>query len=220
MPKRGLAKSSFYKKIFLKNYDLISATYHEAGHAVSGLLNFIKIIAVEAKEYKDGKTGGWVCFDNCSAQKNSDADFVNFIILAEVKLNYAGIVAEKLLLKKISGSNISPFFLKWGAKDDVSAAAKLINDYQLAPPGKKRSSFKKKMMKESANELDLHWDAVIAVAHFLYKNKEMSYDDLKKVLSKHTSNKKFWKDQFKKIDQIFDNKLNLDENMIKSIILG
>ena len=50
------AKSAFYKKIFLKNYDLISAAYHEAGHAISGLLNFIKIVAVEAKIYKDGKS--------------------------------------------------------------------------------------------------------------------------------------------------------------------
>lgn len=231
MSKKGPAKSAYYKKLFNKNYDLISATYHEAGHAISGLLNFIKIIVVEAKIYSDNKVGGYICFDgftfdpeydNCIIlnKNNMSADFKRTILLGEIKLNYAGIVAEKLLLKKCSGADISPFFLKWGAGDDISGAAELIKKFNLAPPGRKRYSFKQKMFKETAKELDLHWDAVTTVAHLLYKNKQINYNDLKTALCTKLKNKKFWVAQFKKIDKIFNNKLKLDENGIKSIIFA
>lgn len=220
MSKRGLAKSAFYKKIFNKNYDLISATHHEAGHAISGLLNFIKILVVEAKIYKDDKVGGYICFDGLSFGSNSNVEYNNYIALSEIKLNYAGIAAEKLLLKKISGSDISPFFLKWGAGDDISSAASLIKKFNLAPPGKKRYLFKQNMIKETTKELDLHWDAVVAVAHLLYKKKQINYNDLKKLLCTKIKNKKFWKRQFKKIDLIFNNTLELDENSVKSIIFA
>lgn len=220
MPKRGLAKSSYYKKIFHKNYDLITATYHEAGHTVCGLLHFIKVSEVEARLYKDDKIGGHILFDEISFDDNLALEFKKLIILNEIKLNYAGIIAEKILLKNISGSDISPFFLKWGSKDDIYAAASLIEKYQLSPRGRKRYAFKQKMMKEVTQELNDNWDAVIAISHLLYVKKQISYNDLKKLLCSKTKNKKFWKTQFKKIDRIFDNDSKLDENTIKSIILS
>lgn len=218
MPKRGLAKSSFYRKLFHQNYDLISATYHEAGHAVIGLLYFFKVYAVEADLYQNKKIGGFINYDYFVVPSNFDTDLLKCFVIGELKVNYAGVVAEKQLLKNICGSNISPFFLKWGAKDDIKSAANLIEEFQLAPRGKKRYKFKQKIIKETAKDLQKHWDVVTAVANYLYLKRHINYNDLKRVVCSKAKNKKFWKEQFKKIDYIFSEKSNLDLDAIRLIV--
>jgi len=48
-----------------------------------------------------------------------------------------------------------------------------------------------------------HWEAIDLVAHSLFKHKRLSYQDLKVLLTTKSRNRKFWKETFKEIDQIF-----------------
>jgi len=218
MKKRGLAKSNFYKKLFHQQCYLISAAYHEAGHAIIGLLNFIKINSVESCIYKDRGIGGNTTFE-VYPSSSDNIDILKYFALAELKVYYAGAIAEKQLLKNISGANLSPFFFKWGAKDDVKAAATLIKEFQLVPPGKKRYDFKQKVIKETNKLINEYWDDITLLSQFLYNKKFITYDDLKKLLCSKSKNNKFWKKQFKNIDIIFSNNFDLDLNTIK-IMLG
>lgn len=202
-----------------RNYDLIMTSYHEAGHVIYCLLHYMRVELVHVLEdQKSKRVEGFTHYDSYTIEKINDKDLFNKLLNAEICISYAGLIAEKLNFKLISGSNKFPFFLKDGSSTDTSAAAALIKKYNVAPAGKKRQLYKKRLVKEIVKELCNNWEAVVIVAHGLFQNKKLSFNDLKKLLIEKSKNKKFWKQQFKLISIIYNNTNGLDEKKFKTIL--
>ena len=208
------------RKKFAQTHELIFVSYHEAGHAVYGLLHLMKINPVYLFESKKQKRiWGVTHFESILDSENiQDSDLISERTHSEICIQYAGLAAEKYHYKTVSGSDKFPISLKQGAECDTAAAAFLIKKYNLAPPGVKRYSYKKKLIKETFNELYDNWDAVTLVAHALFEKKRLNFLELQNLLIKKSKNKSFWKEQFKIINYIFDNKDALDIKEIKSIM--
>lgn len=214
MANNGVGSISDIRKKVTKTYEFISTSYHEAGHTVYGLLHFMKIEGVRVYEDKKMKRiYGFTHYNSPSvdnveipeaASERAIAEkFLMDRVVAEIGLSYAGLVAEKQQFKLASGSDKFPLFLKDGSSDDTISASTLIRKFNMAPPGRKRYEYKKKMIKKVGYELQDHWDAVTVIAHALFRRKQLSANDVKDLLTKKTNNKKFWKEQFKIISSIY-----------------
>lgn len=207
------------RKKITKTHELISTSFHEAGHTVYALLHLLRVSQVSIFEDKKVKRINGSTeynypfeFDHCE-----DQELLKSLLIIEISECYAGLIAEKTLFKSISGSTQIPMFIIEGAWVDNKDAANIIKKYNLAPAGNKRYLFKQKIMRQVQSELFLHWNAVIAVAHALFKHKKLSYDDLKQILLKKSHNKQFWKEQFKKIDNYYG-QATFEEAHLKSIL--
>jgi hypothetical protein len=200
-------------------HELISTSYHEAGHAIYGLLHFMIVEAVCVYENsKNKRFEGFTQYDAPDISTISDPELFQALLKSEISIKYAGLAAEKYHFKNISGSDKFPMFLRDGSSDDTLTAAELIRKYNVAPPGRKRYTYKKKLINETLHELQEHWDAVTVVAHALFKKRKLDFNDLKLLLTKKTKNKIFWKNKFKNIQYIFDNASTLDEETFKIIL--
>lgn len=206
-----------FRKKLSHTHEFISTAYHEAGHTIYGLLHFMRIGYVYV--YQNKKTKRFEGLTNYDIPYNpsiTDPVIIGKIIKNEICISYAGLNAEKHLLKLFSGSDKFPVFLKDGSYDDTLTAANLIRKYNIAPPGRKRYVFKQKMIKETLKELQIYWEDVTLVAHALFQRKKLVHSDLKDLLMKKSSNKKFWKKHFKQMDFIFNNLPTLDNKELKS----
>lgn len=200
MANYGIGSINDFRKRISIIYDLISTNYHESGHVVYGLLCLMKIDSVEVfQDKKLKRIHGFTYYTSPNLKDISNKNELERVIYNEIGLSYAGLVAEKHNFKLTSGSNKFPSFLKNGSSDDTMEASELIRKYNMAPPGRERYAFKKKIIKEVEEVLHKHWDAVMIVAHALFEKKELNFLELKDLLTKKTKNKKFWKEQFKKI---------------------
>jgi ATP-dependent Zn protease len=203
-------------------HNLISTSYHEAGHTIYALLHLMKVESVQVfpdgKEKENNIIGGFTHFSFFTLDEIADPDILNYAVNAEICLRYAGLASEKHHFKTISGSDKFPMFLKDGSSEDTQLAAQIIKQYSLASPGKKRYTLKKKLIKNTLNELLVHWDDVNLIAHRLFKSKRIYFDDLKQLLTKNSENKMFWRAQFKEIKHIYDNYKDIDEKQLKIIL--
>lgn len=222
MANNGVGSLDQVRKKLTYTTDLISTSYHEAGHTIYGLLHFMKVSSVwvfENKKYK--RVEGFTHYElPVELSEMKDSALCAEIVKAEIRLKYAGLAAEKYHFKSISGSDKYPLFLRDGSSDDNLEAVTLIKEYNLALPGKKRYNFKKKLIKETLEDLQDNWDAVTIIAHALFKKKRLSYVSLKKLLTKHTNDPEFWKQNFSILDSIFNKQNPLDEKEIKYILFG
>lgn len=208
------------RKKFTEIYDLIFTTYHEAGHAIMGLSHFMKVDSVYVFENRKNKRIEGICDLESVKEPGEivDPDLINYILISDICAMYAGLITEKCLFKTLSGSDKFPLFLKNGSSDDTLFAAKVMKQYNLAAPGQKRYNFKKKLIKQTLSELENNWESISLVAHTLHKKKKLNYEELKFVLTKKSKNKEYWKRQFKIIDFIFEQRDNLGENEIKTML--
>jgi hypothetical protein len=217
---KGTGSIGEIRKKITKTHEFISTSYHEAGHTVYALLHLMRVGAVSVFENKKLKrVHGFTYYDYLSdLEAIQDPELLNVLVRAEIGVSYAGLIAEKSLFKSISGSTQTPMFISDGSTEDNKAARELLARYNLAPPGPKRSLYKKKMSREIQNELHANWDAVTLVAHELFKRRKLSFEDLRILLTERSKNKKFWKEQFKNISYFYDNSDNLDENDLKAFL--
>lgn len=221
MTNYGVGSIHHFRKKLAHTYEFIATAYHEAGHTVYGLLHNMRIISVFAYQNKRTKRiDGFTHYENYFHSEIADPQLICAILKNEICISYAGLGAEKYHFKKISGSDKFPMFLRDGSSDDTLSASELIRKFNLAAPGRKRYALKQKLIKETATELQLHWEAVDLVAHALFQKKKLNYSDLKQLLTKKSTNKKFWKEKFKIIDYMFENEGKLDEKELKSIMLA
>lgn len=191
------------RKKVTKTYELISTSYHEAGHTICALLSSMKVNSVCVFEHKKLKRiHGFTQYESPDLDPNHL--FFDILLEQEISMSYAGLLAEKYHFKSISGSDQIPMFIKEGSSNDLFSIRKVIQKYNPVPPGKKRYSYKQKIAKKTLDILIEHWDAVDLVAHSLFGHKKISYQDLRELLTKKSKNRKFWKEQFKIISQIYD----------------
>jgi len=220
MANNGSGTIDKVRKKVTYTHDLISTSYHEAGHVVYALLHCMKVPLVYVFENKKYKRIDGFCHYESVRELPDIQDEILFAkqLNSEICIKYAGLTSEKYHFKTISGSDKFPMVLRDGSSNDTVTAAALIKQYNLVPPGKKRYSYKKALIKETLSELRQHWDAVTVISHALFNKKRLSYEDIKKLLTKKTKDKEFWKNQFKIIDYIFDHVDALDEKYLKSIL--
>ena len=217
---QGIVSIGEIRKKVTKTHEYISTSYHEAGHAIYALLNGMKVSSVFVYENKKLKRiHGMTYYDYPSElEEIQDPDLVLLLVKADIKISYAGLVAEKHLFKSISGSSQTPLFISDGSGEDNKSARETIKKYNLAPPGRKRAAYKAKMIREVHNDLIENWDAIMLVAHELFAPRRLNYTDLQELLTKRSKNKKYWKEQFKKINYFYENKDHLDEKDLRSIL--
>lgn len=220
MAKGGIAE---IRKKVTKVYEFISTSAHESAHSIYALIHLMKVKTVSVYEDKKVKRIHGLTYyeypcDFDRVEELGMSDLLNTLIRAEIGMSYAGLIAERILFESISGSKQVPMFIKDGSTDDNQAAQELIEKYAMAPPGAKRSAFKRKMMREVKQELEANWSDVMLLAHALFEHHKLSSEDLFQLLTKKSVNKKFWKEHFKKIDVIFDQHIKLNEKMLKSIL--
>jgi len=211
--------SEIRKKV-TKTHEFISTSYHEAGHTIYALLHMMRVTSVSVFENKQLKRiHGNTYYDYpVDIDSIQEPELLNTLVRAEVGISYAGLIAEKSLFRSISGSKQIPMFISDGSSEDNKAARLIIKKYNLAPPGVKRTAYKQKLMREVQHDLHAHWDAVIVLSHAMFKRRRLNFNDLQELLTKKTRNKKFWKEQFKKISYFHDNNQTLDENDLKSML--
>lgn len=219
MAGKGTGSIGNVRKKFQETHELISTSYHEAGHTIYGLLHCMKIDAVTVFESKKSKRiEGLTFYEN---YKNlsliTDQSLFDNRLSAEIGLTYAGLAAEKHFFKITSGSDKFPMFLKEKSYYDINEAANLIQKYNLVESGRKRYNYKQKTIKKVSQELEENWDAVTLIAHGLIKKKKLNFLEIQDLLTKKCKDKHFWKEQFKAINYLYDN-LALDEKNIKSIL--
>ncbi len=217
---RGTGSIADIRKKVTKTHEFISTSYHEAGHAVYALLHLMRVSSVAVFENKKLKrVHGITYYDYPSDfDEIQDPDLLNTLVRSEVGVSYAGLIAEASLFRSISGSKQIPTFISDGSADDNKSAREMMKKYNLSSPGPKRTAYKRKLMADVQAELHANWDAVMVVAHALFRHRRLSFVDLQELLTKKTHNKKFWKEQFKKISYFYDNNANLDEKDLKSIL--
>lgn len=219
MGKNAETISEIRKKI-TKTHELIFTAFHEAGHTIYSLLHFMPVSSVSIFENKKLKRIHGLTYYEYPIKLEliEDSEIIDIFIKNEVGVYYAGLVAEKMLFKNISGSDQIPMFAKLGSAEDNKAAIKIIKQFNLAVPGKKRYLYKKKLCKEIVLKFLIHWDAINIVSHALFKYHQLSFDDLQNLLIKKSQNKKFWKEQFK-IIKLFYNQSNFNEKYLKEMLL-
>jgi len=202
--------------------DLICTSYHEAGHAIFTLLHNMRVPLINLFENKTNKrVEGYCRYETpIELEDIKDPELFNYQLIAEIKIKYAGLAAEKYHFKTVSGSDKFPMFLRYGSSDDTLSAAALIKQFNLVAPGKKRYNYKQKLIKDTTQLLIEHWDAVVLISHRLFQKKKINYQQLKNILTKKTKNTEFWKNKFKKIEFIFKNLDELDELKIKPIFIN
>lgn len=205
------------------DHEYIATCYHEAGHTITGLLNFLRIsdVGIEMSPNKHGKIAdlGYTHYD-CGLDflTVEDSELVHNLVMNEINISYAGLAAEKLLYKDLCGTDKIPMALKRGSVIDRDGASELIRKYNLAPAGKKRHAFKKKVFSVVQKELAEFWPDVKLVAKALFKKKRLVYSDLKQILTRKSINKNFWKNRFKDISYLVDCPEPPSEKIYKSYI--
>jgi ATP-dependent Zn protease len=198
---KGASIGEVRKKV-TKTYELITTSYHEAGHTIYALLSYMKVNSVYVFEHKMLKRiHGFTQYE--SHDLDTDHVFFDTLLEQEIGIIYAGLLAEKHHFKSISGTDQVPMFIKEGSSDDLSDIRKIIQKYNPAAPGKKRYAYKQKIARKTLSILVEYWDAVDLIAHSLFRYKKLDYHDLREILTKKSRNRKFWKEQFKVISQTY-----------------
>lgn len=219
MKKKGTVSMFDITQKITSIHEMISTSYHEAGHAVYALLCGVKVPSIVISQNKTDNVVEGFCYYEIPYFPNvKDDNIILGLINYEIGIKYAGLAAEKHFFKNISGSDKFPIFLRDGSSDDTLSAAAIIRQYNVVPPGKKRYQFKKRIIREVLNVLKIHWEDVTLLSHFLFAKKKVSFYDIKDLFIKKSQNKKFWRKQFKNIQHIAENNLSIDEKNIKYIL--
>lgn len=188
-------------------FELITTAFHEAGHAISGFLNLMKIesVGIDAKMNRDSnKDLGYTIFVIAiDVSYVQDKELLYNLLMRELYVNYAGLAAEKLLYKDVCGTYNIPMILKAGSYMDRDRCAEIIANNNLAPAGRKRYAFKKRALQYSIDQLEESWSDVKLLAQTLLKKKRLSFDQLRILLTKKSQHKDFWKEHFKILNKLY-----------------
>lgn len=204
------------------DYDLIAMAWHESGHAICGLLNYMYVrdVNVMTPAKQEGST---IYYTYAYAGEYNDSihdeELRKILLIFELQTLYAGLLAEKMYYTDICGSSKFPNHLKNGSSYDTMLASAMIRKNKLAAPGKKTFLFKKQIRSDVEQMLTTHWDAVKVIAHLLYRKKRISFDEMKYALTRKTEHKDFWKNRFKKIKLIHNDNIRPAEEVVKQLVL-
>jgi hypothetical protein len=191
-----------------KTYELISTSYHEAGHTVYALMNFMKVKSVSVFEARKEKRIHGVTnhYHPCDFKDIKDVSVLRTLVGADVGIGFAGLIAEEIFFQSITGSDKLPTNIKEGSDKDYDDAEKLIDKHNIIPAGKMRTVYKKKLSENVRRDLIDNWDAITIVAHALFRHRKLSFRKLKSLLTTKSRNKKRWKKQLKAVGDYYGHK--------------
>jgi len=214
----GATARNSIKKV-AETHNLISTSYHEAGHIIYGLLHFLYIDDAYLVRESSGEVSGFTNFNSFDIENYSDDESIyKYLIRSEIGMWYSGQVAEKIHYKKNSGSDTFPVIFREGSYDDTNSAIKLIRKYRLASSGRPRYKLKQKILKEVELELEDNWNDVILIAHALFEKKKINATKIVKILEDNSNKSSFWKEQLPEIFKIHEDNSSLDEKELKIIL--
>jgi hypothetical protein len=202
------------------DYEMIALCWHEAGHTIAGLLNYAKITNVCFSNItKPGGPDGDTYYAMYNGGIVEDQDLARVLLIFELQIVYAGLIAEKTYYKNICGSDRFPAHLKSGSRGDIEEGSNIIRRNKIIKSGRQTFLFKKQIQKDVELLLKEYWDAVSIIARALYQKKRLSYSELKSLLTRKTKDKEFWKSHFKKIDIIHNDKRPIAEYIVKEMLM-
>ena len=115
MANNSTASIGNIRKKFHEIHELISTSYHEAGHTVYGLLSLMKIESVCVfADKKSKRIEGFTHYNSPRLDFIQDNTLFGNRLYCEIGLSYAGLIAEKRHFKLISGSDKFPSVSKRG----------------------------------------------------------------------------------------------------------
>jgi len=205
-------------KKFARTLDNISTAYHESGHTVYCLLKLMLVESTSIYIDESDRVAGITYYMNPEVGEFEDNKIKEFILGSSIGTNYAGLIAERINYKNMCGENKFPLFLKDGSAADNIEASKLIRKFKMAPTKSLREIYRINLKETIQNDLEKYWDDISLIAHSLFKHKKLKFKKLKEILLTNSVNKKFWKKQFKIIDEISKNADDLDERTIGLIL--
>lgn len=222
MVNKGMGSLTDIRRKLSYDHELIATCYHESGHTISGLLNYMMIgsVGIEiTKDKRKHKDLGYTNFETAlDFEQVLNKDLAQNLIISEIHINYAGLAAEKIFYKDLAGTDKLPMVLKHGSYMDRDSASDLIKKNNLAPAGKKRHLYKKRLFTQSKRSLENYWSDVKLISHALFDKRKLYFIDLKNILQRKSENKAFWKQQFKDIDVVFEAAKNNDEDLVFKIL--
>jgi hypothetical protein len=182
-------------------YEIMFTCYHEAAHAVIGLVNNIYISKLFVK--KDGS--GFADFKRINPGKRFGKRKNKNLSFAWIYFNYAGIEADKFLFYKLTKSKKYPNTFKYQSGEDIICINKEINKYKLTTD-KNNLSFRKRMANITRKMVVDNWDDIVLLSQYLYnsKNKKILYNDIKEILINYSLNNKNWISIFYNIEKDFN----------------
>jgi hypothetical protein len=198
-----------------REFEVIAVCYHESGHVLFGLLRCLKITSVMVS-YSQAVEG--ITHYLGIERPDLTPDIIDTLARDEVRMSYAGLVAEQLYYRDICGSAKFPSILKEGWSNDIKAASDVIKTHNLALPGKQRVALKRQVQKELHAMMIEHWSDLKLISHALYKTKRLSLEDLKLLLTKKSNKRQYWKERFKTIEMLFDQSKTIDNTEIRIIL--
>src|ERR1700722_10354612 len=130
MSRNGFEPISTVRKKVTLTHDFVTTSYHEAGHAIYGLLHFMMIYSVYVFENKKNKRVEGFTHYYTPFTEIEDSTLLLERIQSEIGLSYAGLMAEKYQYKLYSGLDKFPTCLD-GSKADQKEAADLIIKHNI-----------------------------------------------------------------------------------------
>lgn len=198
------------------NYQKISTAYHEAGHVIYALYSICKVEMVKLSPGSKDFAGVTKFYSYLHYVE--DIDLKKYFFFSEIGINYAGMISEKTLYKKISGLNTFPQILKSGSYVDNKSSAIMIKKYNKLISNKKFLLRREKVIEKVFPILELYWKDVETVAHYLLKNNKITYKSLKKIIKNNTFYLEDWSAIFNHIDYLYGKNGTLSEDNVKNII--
>lgn len=221
MANKGIGSPNNIRKKYSYYHELITTCYHEAGHTISSICNFMPVsdvgvdIVIDKRTQKDF---GYTNYDSAlEYEKVTYEGLLHYFVISEISILYAGLAADQIFYKETYGIDKLPKVLSQGYGSDTENIHAIVVKYNLAPPGKARYAFKKKLLNKTRKLLSPHWDDVKLLAHTLFRVKKLYWNDLKLLLTTKSKNKSFWKKQFKDIELVLEAGRKNDQKFISSV---
>lgn len=172
-----------------RDYNLIVTCYHEAGHIVAALRNFI--LPLECQVMKGNQIDANTTLKYFIIPKNSDAKLYRQLLMSRLHTYAAGIVAEEIFFNLIVGKSL-PRNLRHGWHKDRIEFLSALKKTEKNPAT--RTRMREKIFKQTRQVLEKDWHIVIALAHALYDKKFLSFEDIcRVVIRSDRPSAKYWR---------------------------
>lgn len=182
-----------------KDYSLVMTSWHESGHIIIGIFNCFWV--KEAKISSFWNDRGLTTYFRYDENILNNKKMKRNLLISVLETTYAGCISEQKFYEEISGS-VSVLSRGYSSGDNYCARM-TIRKYKLAKSGKTTALLKNRIKKNVEKVLSKFWDSVRVIAHALYERQNLTFRDIKMLLTTQTKHKKFWKNRFRVIESIY-----------------
>lgn len=182
------------------DYQLIATCYHEAGHVVGGMFNYINVKA--ASIVMSGPIAGTMNSAYYDPIEVSSANVRNALITARLCTLSAGPAAEKVYYNELCGLEKLPKQLSEGGKHDVITFNAIVKKFKLASNAAERKKIKDLIDRRVEKVLRTYWSDVKSIAHILYRDLNIEQEEIYASLL-DGANHSFWSERVDSIKDLY-----------------